>query len=141
MNMLRRKPKMPEVSPFDVRTLEEEISEVMRLQPYIPPAYIEPEPVPEVTAEDLGRITAEAIKQAHEAAAQSLESLGKDLIDMVNRVEKIKLQALAQLEELKELAEQQRDAGKLMSIKVEGAANDLSNMRTLIDDMRDKIKQ
>lgn len=94
---------------------------------------------PQVTAEDLGRITAEAIKVAHEAAANALDALGKEIGERVRRIEQLKSDSLKQVEDCKELAEKHRDAGKLMSAQVESAAADMAEARDMIEAMRKKI--
>lgn len=159
MDVLRRKRiTVQQHPPFDVAQLEGEIGRALNEQsirhtslppppPYQPRDLDQPIPQPPlmieqpmVSAEDLGRITAEAIKTAHESAAKSLDDLGKEIAERVNRIEQIKAQSLQQIDDCKELARQHRDAGNLMSMQVESASADLTEARDLIDAMRKKIK-
>lgn len=125
--------------PFDVRKLEEDISDVIPRRQRDVPLPMPMLEQPQVSAEDLGRITAEAIKAAHESAASSLDKLGKEIAERIARIEQLKAQALQQIEDCKELAEKHRDAGKTMSIQVESAAADMAEARDMIEGMRKKI--
>jgi len=112
---------------------------------YAQPQYRQPAPPPrppepEITSEDLGRITADVIKAAHEEAATALEALGKEIQQRMVQIETLKMQAIQQIIDCKDLAEQHRERGKHMSTQVEMAAMDLGEAKDLIDSMRNKIR-
>lgn len=89
--------------------------------------------------EDIGRITAEAIKADHEAAAAALEALGTDIVDRVRRIEVLKFQSQEMLEEINRLADKHREAGLHHASQVESTATDLAEARQMIDEMRKKM--
>jgi len=93
----------------------------------------------ERVAEDIGRITAEAIKADHEAAAVALEALGTDIVDRVSRIEVLKLQSQEMLKEINRLADKHREAGQQHASQVESTATDLAEARQMIDEMRKKM--
>lgn len=151
MNVLRRQP--PQQRPFDVTQLEKEVEQAVMDTPEFlprrppeqprqrdtrPPVLLEQ---PMVSAEDLGRITGEAIKAAHEAAATALDTLGKEIAERIARIEQLKAQSLQQIKDCQELAAQHRDAGKLMSVQVESAAADMAEARDMIEAMRKKVSR
>lgn len=149
MNPLRR--QQPQ-RPFDVTQLEKEVEQAVMDTPEFlprrppetrqrdtrPPVLLEQ---PMVSAEDLGRITGEAIKAAHEAAATALDTLGKEIAERIARIEQLKAQSLQQIKDCQELAAQHRDAGKLMSVQVESAAADMAEARDMIEAMRKKVSR
>ena len=145
MNFIKRRGLM------DADRLEEEIRQTIPVARMVPrdldlPAveYCAPEETEVIerpSAETLGRITAQAIMVAHQSAIEALENLGKAEIERVGKIEMLKAESLKHLEEIKELCEQFREAGKLMSLKVEAAGNDLSETQNLIDAMKRKIQQ
>lgn len=110
----------------------------------LPPNYPVQQPVlieqPMVSAEDLGRITAEAIRQAHGGIITALEGLGKDMVARVEQLDQLKAQCQQQLDDIKELIAHYNDAGKEMSLRVENTGNDLNDARDTIEALREKIK-
>ncbi len=137
-----------ETKPFDVTQLEREVRDAMPPLRAIPPPEQFPTPLPpleiepkQVSAEDLARITGEAVRAAHETAAKSLDDLCKDAAERVERIEQLKAIALKQIQECRELAEVYREQGRLSALQIETTQNDLSEMRETIDLLRNKIKK
>jgi hypothetical protein len=135
MGILKRKRQHMD-SPFDVSKLQDDVEEQMRALPLIP--FSPPPPVP-VSAEELGRITADAVKAAHESAVKALEDLCSDIAQRVSAIEQLKADSLNQIEECKELANQYRESGNMMAAKVEHATAELKEARELIESIRKKI--
>lgn len=132
------------MKPFNVNQLEEDIRNTM---PPVRPALVDFSPPPRremleqpmVTAEDLGRITAEAIATAHETAALSLAELGKELAERVTAINQLKLDAEAALKDCLDVAEQYRAAGKLAAEQVERTAALTAEVRETCDAMKKKL--
>lgn len=150
MNFTRRTRQQQLGPPFDVNTLEEEIRSVMPTRPalatveylprnYEPESQLETLEQPQVTAQDLGKITAEAIGVAHEAAAASLASLGKELADRMAAIEKLKLEMQEAMKSCLDVAEQYRSSGKLASDQIEKTSALTAEVVDVCTSMRKKL--
>lgn len=140
MKMFQRK-QVDDREPFDVAVLEREISTEMRRNH--PQVTFVPQPVlieqPQVTAEDLARITGEAIVKAHEAAIKSLDGLCNDMKMIVENIELLKVTAMQNVKDVEELCAAYRDKGKLMAVKVESATLGAQTIRDKIEDLRTEL--
>lgn len=108
----RRANSLAHREPFDVSQLEDEVRATM-------PTIV---PQPAYPAEDLGRITAEAIASQHEAAAQALSALGTELAERIRKIEQLKADAEIALKDCLETAQRYRDEGKRAATQIEEAA-------------------
>ena len=134
MNFTRRRTELEHVTPFDVSSLEQEIRDTMPT--HRNQALLEQ---PQVTAEDIGRITAEAIATAHEAAATALTELGKELADRMSLIDQLKIDAEAALKDCLDTAQRYRDAGVKASEQIKTTSALTAEVRDTCDAMRKKI--
>jgi hypothetical protein len=95
--------------------------------------------VPMVTAEDLGRITAEAITVAHEAASAALAELGKELAERMKSIDKLRADADTALKDCLDTAQAYRDAGKAAADQIKLTAALTNEVRETCEAMRKKI--
>ena len=150
----------PTTAPFDVNTIEDDIRDTLshprdsflgsvdEITDETPLPMVEYAPrIPTgltadgfvATTEDIGKITAEAVKANHEQAAKALETLGQEIVFQVSQIEQLKMTSQKMLEEIKEMVEAYRDQGKSHALQIEAKATDLADVRTKIDEMRRKI--
>jgi len=140
MSFLNRKMKHMDSPAFDVSKLRDDVEEQMRALPVVPFRELPPPPPPEpVSAEELGKITADAVKTVHQSAVKALEDLCADIEQRVSAIEQLKADSLNQIEECRELANQFRESGNMMAAKVEHATAELKEARELIESIRKKI--
>jgi hypothetical protein len=139
--------------PFDVKALEDEIRDTMSLQtryynddapklwtPVTVRHDLAVQITSQPTAEDLGKITAEAVKADHDEMIESLYNLGQELESQVRQIEEvIKLENQKMQADIKELIEQCREQGKLHALKIEAKARDLAESRAVLEELRGKI--
>jgi hypothetical protein len=94
---------------------------------------------PMVTADDLGKITAEAVKTSYEETAKAIASLGVEAAKRVTEIEQLK----AKQEELSkaclELADQYRKEGEKQAKAIADASTHLDACRDWIGEMRKKL--
>lgn len=136
MNFTRRdRIKAHTVAPFDVSTLEQEVRDTMPGS-YAPSTQTEQ---PQVTAEDIGRITAEAITAAHEAAANALTELGKELADRMRLIDQLKIDSDAALKDCLDTAENYRKAGVKAAEQIKTTSALTEEVRNTCEAMRKKI--
>lgn len=136
MGLLRRKVEANAPLPFDASMLPRDLD--LPAVRYAPQEVV-PEAPEMISPEELAKITSETIKAAHEETAKSLDALCEQITLRVNEIEQMKAQALEQIREIKELAEQHRDAGRIMALKVESATLEMSDVRGIVDGLRKKI--
>ena len=144
MNVLRRRKQEQAtmVEPFNVNSIEDDIRDVLQ-----PPSFLHraPEPAPPalepppITAEDIGKITAEAVATDHEAIAQAIATLGTELASEMAAIDKLKLDVDVTLKDIMALTEHCREMGKVRAEKIASAAKHNAEVRDLVEAMRKKI--
>jgi hypothetical protein len=129
--------------PFDVNALEEEVMSALpkhsrNLDPidYAPTPRVAKAP----TAEDIGKVTAEAIKLSHEVAAEALTKLGTELAERVHQIELLKIDADETLKACLDLAEKYREKGRLDGAAVIETARLNAEAKLMIDEMRKRLE-
>jgi ribosomal protein L18 len=93
------------------------------------------------TAEDLGHITADAIKSSHEAVAEALSVLAAELADNVRKIELLKKNAEDSMKMCLDIAERAREKGKNDAERIEAAHNRNNEIRKTIEMMREKLEE
>ena len=145
LNILKRNNSETNREPFDINQLEDDIRDTM---PRLRPAtlmQVQYEPVqemleqPQITAADLGKITAESVAKQYECAAEAVAKLGSELSDQINKIERIKLEAQDAMKACLEVAEMYREKGRTSAIEIERTSTLTNEVRDTCDAMRSKI--
>lgn len=130
---------MPEVTPFDVSKIEEDIRSA-RQESHALGYHEEPEPELELTEQDIAKITTESISAQHEAAAQALTELGTELADRIKQLDALKLEAQVALKDVLDTAEFYRNAGKQSAAKIDRTLKMIADVRETCAEMRAKLE-
>ena len=128
MNFTRR--DTSDIIPFDVSSLEKDIRDTMPRRN---------QEQRQVSAEDIGKITAEAIAAAHEAAASALTELGKELADRISLIDQLKVDADNALKDCLDTAQRYRDAGTKAAEQIKTTSALTAEVRDTCEAMRKKI--
>jgi hypothetical protein len=133
---------------FDVADVQHDVEEVLLTMPsrprpidFAPPAIRASLEQPQITSDDLGRITADAIKTSHEAVAAAITSLGVELAENVRRIEILKTSSEATIKACLDAAEEYRAKGRADAERIETASRMNDEVRDAVDSMRKKIEQ
>jgi hypothetical protein len=96
---------------------------------------------PQITAEDLGRITAEAVKKSHDETAKAITDLGIKAAARVDRLNQIKIEADALAAACLDLAAKYRAKGEAEADIIERTARENNEARDIVEAMVKKIEQ
>lgn len=99
------------------------------------PQYLEHRP----GVDDVGKLSAQAIAQSYEHAAQEVERLGAELNQCVKKCEEMKQEASNAFDEIKEVAAQFREAGKAMFLRIEDCSLMVGEVRRTCVELKNKI--
>ena len=136
----RQEPQMTETTPFDVNNLEAEITELVhhnRVTSLLP-AINEFAPKPNI--ESIGRLTAAAVNEQHEQAAEAISQLGETIKDLTRQHELAlaELDATARL--IKETAEKYIALGLEKSDLIAKSAAVMADVKQTCADVMEKIR-
>jgi uncharacterized protein YfcZ (UPF0381/DUF406 family) len=91
------------------------------------------------TADDLGRMSAQAVLAQYEAAAKSVESMGDEVKVRVAKLEAALQECDADMQLLAEAANAIREKGKLVYIQIDEASDVSKDIRAACAEFRKKI--
>jgi ABC-type phosphate transport system auxiliary subunit len=92
-------------------------------------------------ADQIGRITGEAISAAHEAAAIALAELGKELAERIRQIDALKMDADLALKDCLDVAQHYREAGQEASREIALTTKLTAEVRETCTAIRKKIEQ
>jgi hypothetical protein len=140
---------------FSVIDLEQEIATALNDSPpargatrhieFAPPAVRAPTmPLPEYLehregADEIGRLSAEAVAASYESAAQEIEKMGTELRERTQLCEKMVAESNQALRLIQETAAQFRDAGKIIFLRIEDCSLMTKEVRETCDNLRAKL--
>lgn len=131
---------------FDVSDLERDVAEVLAVRPppipvdFAPPALRLPSYLEHREgADDIGKLSAEAVGKAYELAAKEVEAMGEELKARVEKLEATKADAMAAIDEVKEVAARYRDEGKRVFLQIEDCALMTAEVRATCGTLKAKI--
>lgn len=145
MTILRRRetPITADDLEAEIRATAPQIRELrgreVQASDYAPPAVRAMLEQPQVTAEDLGRITAEAINADYEEAAKALAELGKMLSERIAALDKLRQDAQIALRDCLDTAQSYREAGRRHAERIESTAAMTAEVRDTCEAMRKKL--
>jgi len=93
----------------------------------------------EISHEDLGRLSAEAVLSQYEGAAKAIEGLGEEITDRARKLEASLIEADRDLKLIAEAAEAIREKGKLVYVQIEEASGVSRNIRDVCAELRNKV--
>lgn len=120
---------------INLRTLEEEVSEVVRR----PPAREDDAPVIDVRNPDLGKLSAQAVMTQYEHTAEQVEALGKMVKDLTPQLESSLAELDHDLKTIAEAAKQIRNKGEHTKLLIETASNLSKAIREACEDFTKKM--
>lgn len=94
---------------------------------------------PPPTAQDVGRLTAEAITGQYELAAKEVEAMGAELKVRIENLEETKTEALSAIEEVKEVAASYREEGKRIALQIKSCSEMTAEVRSTCTTLKAKI--
>lgn len=121
---------------FDIKSVEHDIETTLREQHHLPPRQLPPL-LP--SAQDVGRLTAEAITGQYELAAKEVEAMGTELKARIDDLEATKTDAIAAIEEIKETAASYREEGKRIALQIKDCSEMTKEVRTTCTELKAKI--
>lgn len=140
------------VKPFDVRSFEGEVREVVQQnhpRPHVQPLDVVPRPpiappVPEYVSHrddvsEIGKLSAEAIVKEYEETAKEIEAMGEVVKEMVQRCEHLTSSASSMLKDIKTTAARYRKEGKRMFTEIESCSSAADEVRRMCESFRDKL--
>lgn len=144
---MRRAIELLNPQPFDVRTLEDEVHEVVASMHHTrpPPIPFAPSPPTPDYVEHLdgvskvGELSAAAVATDFEAAASNIERMGKELIEVAKRCETLVKDVMDVVRVANETAEYYRNEGKKAFQQIEQAAIITNQVRKTCNDMRAQL--
>lgn len=147
--LTNRKQQRPEVVPFDVSKLENEVlatmpsrrqevgQQVSEYAPKLPlPSYVEHSE----EVDNVGRLSAEAIIQQYEAAAKQVEALGEEIKSSSEKLMAALAEHDADMKMIAETAQEIRDRGKAIFLQIESASQITTELRRTCSELKSKIK-
>jgi hypothetical protein len=90
-------------------------------------------------ATEIGKLSAEAVVRAYEAAAKEIEAMGAELIQCVRQCEAMTRDALAVTGELKKTADRYREEGKRVFVHIENCSLVTAEVRKTCTELLDKL--
>jgi hypothetical protein len=90
-------------------------------------------------ADEIGRLSAEAVAASYESAAQEIEKMGAELKERAKLCEKLVADSNQALVLIQETAAQFRDAGKMIFLKIEDCSLMTKEVRETCDTLRAKL--
>lgn len=135
---------------FNIADVEQEIEDAMRngphpaRQPTALARYEPPLPMPSYLehregADEIGKLSAEAVGKSYEAAAREIEAMGAELKERLDKLEATKVDVVAAMGEIKETAASFREAGKLIFLQIEDCALMTAEVRGTCTSLKAKI--
>jgi hypothetical protein len=139
---------------FSVIDLEDEIATALNDSPpvraprhidFAPPSVRAPTlPLPEYLehregADEIGRLSAEAVAASYESAAQEIEKMGTELRERAQLCERMVAESNQALALIRETAAQFRDAGKVIFLRIEDCSLMTKEVRETCDNLRAKL--
>jgi hypothetical protein len=147
-------PKGTAARTFSVIDLEQEIATALNDSPparatrhieFAPPSVRAPTmPLPEYLehregADEIGRLSAEAVAASYESAAQEIEKMGTELRERTQLCERMVAESNQALKLIQETAAQFRDAGKIIFLRIEDCSLMTKEVRQTCDNLRAKL--
>jgi hypothetical protein len=147
-------PKGTAARTFNVIDLEQDIATALHDTPptrtprhvdFAPPSIRTPMlPLPEYLehregADEIGRLSAEAVAASYESAAQEIEKMGAELKERAQLCEKMVAESNQAMVLIQETAAQFRDAGKMIFLKIEDCSLMTREVRDTCDTLRAKL--
>ncbi len=128
---------------FNILEVQDDIEEALRVPPARHPPPV-PVPLPSYLehrdgADEIGKLSAEAVGKAYELAAQEIEKMGDELKERTRLCEKMVAESNQALDLIKETAAQFRDAGKEIFLRIEDNAAMTKEVRELCTTLKAKI--
>jgi hypothetical protein len=90
-------------------------------------------------ADEIGRLSAEAVAASYESAAQEIEKMGAELKERAKLCERMVAESNQALTLIQETAAQFRDAGKMIFLKIEDCSLMTKEVRETCDTLRAKL--
>jgi hypothetical protein len=90
-------------------------------------------------ADEIGRLSAEAVAASYESAAREIEKMGAELKERTQLCEKLVADSNQALTLIQETAAQFRDAGKMIFLKIEDCSLMTKEVRETCDTLRAKL--
>jgi hypothetical protein len=95
--------------------------------------------IPMPKAEDIGRLSAEAVLSEYEAASKAVEELGDEIKSRIKNLEVSMFEADADLKLLAEAAAAIREKGKLVQVQIEEASSLSKSIKDACAEFHKKI--
>ena len=92
-------------------------------------------------ADDIGKLSAEAVAKSYEAAAQEIERMGAELKERTALCVKMVEESNLALTHVREIAAEFREAGKLIFLRIEDASLMTKEVRETCNTLRAKIAE
>jgi hypothetical protein len=121
---------------INLRTLEEEVSEVVRRPP---PAREDGIPMLDAHNPDLGKLSAQAVMTQYEHTAEQVEKLGDMVKALMPQLDASQTELLHDLKTIEEAAKQIRNKGEHTKLLIETASNLSKAIRDACDDFTKKM--
>ncbi len=116
-----------EVVPFNLDRLEHEVEATIARRPF-------------AKAEDIGRLSAEAVLTQYEAAAKAVEKMGEAVKERITKLEGAMNECDTDLKIIAEAAEMIREKGKLVYVQIEEANALSQDVRRIANEFKEKMK-
>lgn len=121
----------PKLRPIDVERLEGDvISALTSYQNKI---------IPITKAEDIGRLSAEAVLSEYEIAAKAIEGLGDEIKTRIKNLETSLFEADKDIKTVAETANAIREKGKLVQVQIEEASSVSKGINDACVEFRKKV--
>jgi hypothetical protein len=89
--------------------------------------------------DNLGKMSADAVRAQYEAAAKSFEVMGEEVKDRINKLEASLAEAAASMKLLEEAAAAIRDQGKLAHMQIAEMSNVTKHINGMCSDVMKKV--
>jgi len=103
------------------------------------PEHYDASELPPIPAENLGRLSAEAVQAQYETAAKSVEAMGDEVRVRIGKLEAALAECDADMRLIAEGANAIREKGKLVSLQIEEAAIQCKDIRDICDALKQKL--
>lgn len=90
--------------------------------------------------DDLGKLSADAVRAQYAAAAKSVEAMGEEILKRVGSIESALAEAECDLKLLEEAAAAIREKGNLVALQIEEMSSVSKDIRTVVAEFKKKME-
>ncbi len=137
MNVFRKSTPIDLQPPFDASQLEDEVRELIPTRRQVP---AQVDLAPQMTVEEMCRISAEAVEASYKATVATLEELGEELRNNMRAIEQLTVTHDDTMKDIAETIKLYRERGQKAAQQIEQSSQLNAKARAMCVDLRREVE-